>query len=362
MKKNRLALILAGMLAVSIAGCGSQQQEATELPAKNETEQMQEDGMTEENASSQKKGGEQEAASSQKNSEETEDSASREESGFSFTDLKNLQFDFSSGAGGWSTQLIIDADGSFRGEYSDSDMGVTGDDYPDGTVYQCDFTGQFTQPVKVNAYTYSMQILSIKYEKEVGTEEIKDGVKYCYSTAYGLDGAENILLYLPGAPLAELPEEFRSWVGYYDLSAVEETELPFYALNNEELQEGFSSYNCIDNLKEMLKFVEESAAALENSIQNDSLTQTEYNEKTGELYQLWDDALNMVWNVLKQTQEKEKMESVTEEEREWITWKEQEIAGEGGTYEGGSMQAMVINQKAAELTKNRVYELMKLFD
>ena len=48
-----------------------------------------------------------------------------------------------------------------------------------------------------------------------------------YSEPYGLDNAENILFYIEGAPIAELPEGYRSWVGYLDLANLQETSLPF---------------------------------------------------------------------------------------------------------------------------------------
>lgn len=101
--------------------------------------------------------------------------------------------------------MMIDSDGGFAGEYHDSDMGVTGDGYPSGTQYYCAFQGRFAPLVKINEYTYSTQISAIRYENEVGTEEIKDGIRYIYTDAYGLEDAEDILIYLPGAPLAELP-------------------------------------------------------------------------------------------------------------------------------------------------------------
>lgn len=40
-----------------------------------------------------------------------------------FSQLKDLEFYFASGAGGWRTILHIDGYGSFSGTYSDSDMG-----------------------------------------------------------------------------------------------------------------------------------------------------------------------------------------------------------------------------------------------
>ena len=51
-----------------------------------------------------------------------------------------------------------------------------------------------------------------------------------YSEPYGLDNAENILFYIEGAPIAELPEGYRSWVGYLDLANLQETSLPFIGL------------------------------------------------------------------------------------------------------------------------------------
>lgn len=284
-----------------------------------------------------------------------------EESMLSFQDLTGRQFCFASGAGAWATLLTIQEDGSFSGEYFDRDMGASGDAYPNGTMYQSNFSGTFTQPVRVNAYTYSMQIREISYDKEVGTEEIIDGVLYHYTEVYGLDGAEDILVYLPNAPIAELPQEFRSWVGYSDLPASSDTTLPFYALYNEKEQCGFSSYSFLDNLKETVAAAEESAAALENSIQNESLSQAQLNEKTGQLYELWDGVLNHIWSVLEQTKDEETMMAITEEELAWINQKEEAAAQAGAEFEGGSLQPMVMNQTAAEMTKARVYELLELF-
>lgn len=42
----------------------------------------------------------------------------------SFSEFQDIEFYFASGAGGWRTVMQIEADGSFSGEYSDSDMGL----------------------------------------------------------------------------------------------------------------------------------------------------------------------------------------------------------------------------------------------
>ena len=144
--------------------------------------------------------------------------SSSEESTLLFSELSKYQFVFSSGAGAWQTMLNINEDGTFNGYYSDSDMGDIGEDHPNGVNYSSTFEGKFTTPKKVNDYTYSISIESMKLEKEAGTEEIIDGIKYIYTEPYGLDGAKEIYIYTPQAPIKELPEGFRSWVGYMDLS------------------------------------------------------------------------------------------------------------------------------------------------
>ena len=363
MKKKIPALILIMVTAFSISGCGS---EKTPGSGHEESGIVLEDELSKEGLPQEKE----EAMEESKDIPEGEDQTGTAQnvevsetasSDFSFEDLKNLEFLFASGAGGWGTVLTIHPDGSFQGEHFDGDLGDTGDGYPNGTAYQCIFSGQFTQPEKVNDYTYSMQISELTYAREAGSEEIKDGVRYIYSSAYGLANAENILIYLPGAPLAELSEDFRSWVGYHDLSRTTDTELPFYALNvNDKAEQyGFSSYDVIENLKQYISYMEEKDAAIQNSLINDPLNQLELNEKSKELYDLWDSALNEVWGVLKQTKDEKTMRLLTEEEREWIAKKEQTVAEAGEAYAGGTMQGLIINEKAAEMTKARVYELME---
>lgn len=153
-----------------------------------------------------------------------------------FGSLPN-QFIFSSGAGAWATLLNINSDGSFNGNFHDSDMGVTGVDYPGGTVRYCDFTGQFGEVEKVNDYTYSMKILDMEYANEPDTEEIKEQRKYIYQTAYGLDEARELLVYTPDAPVSELPEQYLGWVRRLEPSLG--STLGFYGIYNVTEEEGF---------------------------------------------------------------------------------------------------------------------------
>lgn len=147
----------------------------------------------------------------------------------------------------------------------------------------------------------------------------------------------------------------------------EETVLEEITEENDEPEEkdsdteNVSEKNDDTSTEKELASVEEQAAALQNRIQNEELTQTELNTLTAELYQLWDTELNQIWDRLKDTLDEEAMKKLTEEERNWIIEKEQQVKEAGTQYEGGSMQSMVENQKAAELTKARVYELVELY-
>lgn len=157
-----------------------------------------------------------------------------------FSALSKYEFVFLSGAGAWQTVLYINDDGTFIGSYTDADMGDTGIHYPAGTVYSSAFKGKFTTPIKVNDYTYSMEIEHINLEKEMDTVEIINGTRYIYTEPYGLENAKEIYIYTPHAPIKDLPEAFREWVGYPDLNDLTEEYLPFYGLYNVESEYGFS--------------------------------------------------------------------------------------------------------------------------
>ena len=280
---------------------------------------------------------------------------------FGFEALEDRLFEFCSGAGAWSTELSINGDGTFEGIYHDSDMGDIGADYPNGTRYYCSFTGKFGNLEKVDEFTYKMKLVSLVYEDEPDKEEILDGIRYIYSGAYGLVGGTDFLLYLPGAKLADLPEGYRSWVGYYYLESVEETELPYYGLYNLNEENGFSSYvyeeqSLAERIAMEISFAEESVAELETQIQEAS-TQADMNEAGAELYRTWDDTLNIVWKLLESELDAETMETLRVEERNWIAVKDEAVKAAGKEFADSSLQPMAESMKAAELTKERVYEL-----
>ena len=279
---------------------------------------------------------------------------------FSFESLKPFTFVFSSGAGAWRTMLTIQEDGSFSGQYSDSDAGSYSDAYPNGTQYLCNFTGRFSQPAVVNENTFSVKVEEMKFANQPGTEEIMNDVRILYSECNGLSKGDEILIAVPGTPLTDIPEEYQSWLNLYEVEQEEPAILPYFALLNETQQIAFSSYDARESLKDVIPMTKTRADELEASLAGDSLTQAEMNEIAGELYQVWDDALNTVWNVLKQTLSAETMDALTSEQKLWISEKERAAADAGASSGGGSMQDFIVWQKKAELTRERVYELLAL--
>ena len=290
------------------------------------------------------------------------ETASAQEAGtsLSYAALRNVIFYFSSGAGGWSTELHIRKDGSFYGQYHDSDMGSITDDAPNGAMYICTFQGVFDELVKVNDYTYSTTIYTISYDHDVDTEEIADGVRYIYTTAYGLDDARTLYFYLPSAPVDKLPEGFISWVRMA-MNYEDRKELGFYGLYNESADAGFSGFE-EEITAEVLRFKLDDARKqdqeLEEKLQSD-ITQLELNLTAGERYTLWDDLLNTIWDYLKKTMDEDAMRKLTSEQVQWIHEKEAAVAAETAKYEGGSMAPLAGSSVAASMTKDRVLKLME---
>lgn len=124
--------------------------------------------------------------------------------------VDDLHMAFSSGVGGWGTQLILYEDGTFEGVYSDVDMGDDGDEY-DATIYNSSFEGKFKNIRKVSDSQYIMDLDSIEYLNEVGTYEIEGSARYVNTDAYGLREGDSFTLLLKGANISVLPNGAQDW-------------------------------------------------------------------------------------------------------------------------------------------------------
>lgn len=182
------------------------------------------------------------------------------------------EFIFARGSGAWQTQILIEKNGSFTGAYSDLDSGDVGDNYPDGTIYICNFTGKFSEPQKVDEYTYSMKLESIENEKMPGEIYYEDNIRYVCSEPHGFESSDEFLIYLPGTPLNNLPNEFMMCLqAFININMTDE--MPCYGIYNVKGQAGFieckkgSIHNEFTylNVKDLCNIVEEHYNKTDNT-------------------------------------------------------------------------------------------------
>ncbi|MBQ8933686.1 MAG: hypothetical protein IJV14_05130 [Lachnospiraceae bacterium] len=102
---------------------------------------------------------------------------------------------YSSGAGGWESQITINPDWTFNGSFHDSEMGASGG--PE--YYTCQYSGQFSDIQQLNEYTYSLHLDPIIPERPIGDSWMEDEVKYIESQPNGIVDNSIYYLYLPGA-------------------------------------------------------------------------------------------------------------------------------------------------------------------
>lgn len=216
-----IMLVSVGILCVTISACSGQESDLSEsLPVQTTTKQNSETTTTE-------------IVTTQ------EPTTAQNDLGNELFGKLTEKFVFSSGAGGWSTQIEINSDGTFHGIYQDYDA-FGGDGYK-ATMSYSEFNGTFVDVKKVNNYTFSMCVSEFKYVNKPDTEEIKDNIKYEYVKATGMDDADTIYIYTPDALLLDLPKEYKLWI--MKTNHGEDEKLGFYGLYNVSEKAGFSSTN-----------------------------------------------------------------------------------------------------------------------
>lgn len=143
-------------------------------------------------------------------------------------------FHFLSGAGGWQTELYWHGDGSFSGIYEDADAGES---------RRCLFTGSMDAPRKIGDLEFSTRVTALDYDKS-DTVAYENGQKIVSAKPYGLDGADEIRIYLPGYPVSKLPQAAVEWLcgGAEEFWGTQKPEaLPFFVLYNVRGQQAFFS-------------------------------------------------------------------------------------------------------------------------
>ena len=103
---------------------------------------------------------------------------------------------------------------------------------------------------------------------------------------------------------------------------------------------------------------------IENSLGNlndqyDTGTQTQMHKAKSEILIKWDNALNEIYGVLKKQLTADEMNSLKEEQRNWIKQRDQMAKKDADVFTGGTMEATIYVGTQAQLTKERCYELVR---
>lgn len=271
--------------------------------------------------------------------------------------VEGLPFCLSSGAGGWSCLLRIDGEGNFAGEYTDSNMGETGEGYPKGTLYCCSFEGRFSSPQLDGPGLYRCRVDALR-ELEPAGEEIRDGQMIRYTHADFLEGTD-FAVYLPGKAMAEVPEDVRVWLHGPSYTS---PRLLNYMIYNLDAGTAFVSDPVSPRLvgENLLSLTQEEADFLYAGGQIPDATQTDINASAEAVYQCWDRALNDLWTILQDNLPENEKTSLLSEQRQWINEKEAAAKESAASAEGGSLYPALYAGTAADMTRDRVTQLIEL--
>jgi len=278
---------------------------------------------------------------------------------FTFDDLSTRQFYFSSGAGAWGEEFTIEKDGYFTGKFHDSNMGETGKEYPNGTFYRCLYSGHFTDITKVGEYSYEMKLTDITYKEEPGKEEILDGVKHINTEAYFMGTGDIFHIYLPGMPLGEISEELYLWVRDYNQS---ESELTMIVIVDEKKELAAASVKRLtpaEDAKITYNTYKESYDYYVEKLTNEAQTTLDMAIYSGKMYEVSDECLNYLWNLIRYNVPQDSYVELLEEQRAWLTEKEELGKEIADAYAGGSLSGVSVNDALAQLTMERCAKLLE---
>ena len=150
------------------------------------------------------------------------------------------KFVYTSNIDEWYSSFTMKKDGSFRGKYFTEKKDSTGEDYPNGTVYYCDYYGYFTDIKQLNDYSYSLQLDKVNTQELVGKETIENGVRKIVTYPYGIESGKEFILYSPETPVSKVSSKVLVWWPYFKEHQTSPKEkLGCYAIVNTKTNEAF---------------------------------------------------------------------------------------------------------------------------
>ena len=81
----------------------------------------------------------------------------------------------------------------------------------------------------------------------------------------------------------------------------------------------------------------------------------------GARWETWDDLLNEIYGVLKEQLPPEEMDQLREEQRKWLTYRDESALEASLKYKGGTMEHLEYVIVLANLTEERCYDLVEKY-
>lgn len=120
-----------------------------------------------------------------------------------------------------------------------------------------------------------------------------------------------------------------------------------------------SSRAAVNNKKEYHKILNDTEKEMKEFLKNSESTTTLDMEKDGaHRYKIWDTKLNEIYGILKEQLNKEQMDKLRDEQRNWIKFRDETAKKASLEYKGGSMESLEYVATQATLTKERCYALV----
>lgn len=148
-------------------------------------------------------------------------------------------YDFSSGAGAWCTELTLNSDGSFTGNFHDTDfeIGEYGGAHYEAVTNTVSFTGRISPPEHSSAQELETRVLELKCD---GFDPyVEDGVLYRPTEPYGIAQSDTLRFFMAGAYIDAIPEDLVDWLRM-KLAVTDQQTLPFTAIYDGASESGFS--------------------------------------------------------------------------------------------------------------------------
>lgn len=114
------------------------------------------------------------------------------------------------------------------------------------------------------------------------------------------------------------------------------------------------------SLDDYLAGIKAQSAAIKTSLEQENLTQTDMNQKSKELRDLWEGALTHLLDKAQKSLPEADWTKLTAAQTAWEAERTAAVEAAGKAYEGGSLYALTVNSEAAARAEERVYQLYEL--